>query len=158
MRYNGFTTQKVYFSRLTRVCYRRAHFRHQKPKPARETSLKNGHAMSISRIRIWNSATALCFTVNPKKNSTLPKQKARGLGCGNDRIRLDNGGLPHAGQEVVRNVLVENVHPVPDAAVLGVLLPQLVQDVRGVEAGVVAQLSSDHLQTGWSWLIDINLN
>jgi hypothetical protein len=85
---------------------------------------------------------------NPKK--TPPEQKARGLGGGNDRIGLDNGGLPHAGQEVVRNVLVENVHPVPDAAVLGVLLPQLVQDVRGVKAGVVAQLPSDHLQTGWS--------
>jgi hypothetical protein len=75
----------------------------------------------------------------------LPQQQTSGLRGSRDSVRFDDSRLPHAGLEVVRNVLVENVHTVPDA-VLSVLLAQLVQDVGGVEAGIVAQLPRNHLE------------
>lgn len=84
------------------------------------------------------------------------------------------GRLPHAGDKVVCDVLVVDVHTVPHAPLTGdrwsahshlhfkyyqglkgmcvfvfylcVFRPQFVQDVCGVEAGVVAQLSGDDLQ------------
>merc|ERR1719348_1893624 len=74
------------------------------------------------------------------------KEEAGGFRSCGYSVGLDNSGLPDTSLEVVRDVLIENINSVPDP-VTGVLLAQLVQDVRGVEASVVTQLASNHLES-----------
>mmetsp|Transcript_20838 Transcript_20838/g.54147 ORF Transcript_20838/g.54147 Transcript_20838/m.54147 type:complete len:254 (+) Transcript_20838:861-1622(+) len=73
------------------------------------------------------------------------KYDACGLGrCGNG-IDLDYCRFPNRLLKVVSNALLEHIHPEP-LFPRRVLLPQLVQDVRGVKPRVVAQLPRNHLE------------
>lgn len=86
------------------------------------------------------------------------QNEASGLCGGVQCVDLDERRLPDALLHVVGHVFVQNVNAGPllsckdscqcngvgnmiEDDTLGVLLPQFVQDVRGVEAGVVAQLT-----------------
>jgi len=62
-----------------------------------------------------------------------------------DGVDFDEGGLPDESVEVVADALVVEVDAGPDVA-LAVLDAQPVEDVGGVEAGVVAQLARDDLE------------
>lgn len=73
------------------------------------------------------------------------QDQAAGLGGGLQGVDLDQGGLPHEALQHVGGALVLEVDAGPGVA-LAVLDAQLVEDVGGVEAGVVAQLARDNLQ------------
>lgn len=76
------------------------------------------------------------------------EDEAGGLDGGLDGVDLDEGGFPDEGVHHIGDALVVaggEVDAGPDAA-LAVLDAQLVEDVGGVEARVVAQLARDHLE------------
>ena len=73
------------------------------------------------------------------------QNQAGGLHGSLDGIDLDQAGLPHKSNHVVPHTLIVKVHAGPHIA-LAVLHPQPVQNVRGVEARIVAKLTRDHLQ------------
>lgn len=60
-------------------------------------------------------------------------------------IDLDETGFPDKGLEVIADAFVVEVDAGPDVA-FAVLDAQAVEDVGGVEAGVVAQLAGDDLE------------
>ena len=73
------------------------------------------------------------------------ENQACSLDCGLDRVDLDQARLPDKCRHVVPDSFVVKVHAGPDIA-LAVFHAQSVQDVRGIEAGIVAQLARDHFQ------------
>ena len=73
------------------------------------------------------------------------ENQTRSLGGGLDGVDLDERGLPDKGGHVVPDALVVKVDAGPDVA-LSVLDAESVEDIRGVEAGVVAELAGDDLE------------
>jgi hypothetical protein len=61
-------------------------------------------------------------------------------------VDLDETGLPHKGSHVVSDTLVLEIDTSPDVT-LSVLNTQSVQDIRGIEPGIVAQLSGNNLES-----------
>lgn len=74
------------------------------------------------------------------------ENQAAGLGGGLEGIDLDQGRLPNEALNHVGDALVLEVDTGPGGA-LAVLHAQLIQDVGGIEAGIVAQLAGDHLES-----------
>lgn len=60
-------------------------------------------------------------------------------------IDLHQAGFPHKGLEVIADAFVVKVDAGPDVA-FAVLDAEAVEDVGGVEAGVVAELAGDDLE------------
>ena len=79
-------------------------------------------------------------------DSLVHRQDERTSLCGgSQRVDLHQRRLPHSSLEVVGNILVEDIDAEPGAT-LSVLLAQLVEDVCGVEAGIVAQVAGNALK------------
>mmetsp|Transcript_26228 Transcript_26228/g.76937 ORF Transcript_26228/g.76937 Transcript_26228/m.76937 type:complete len:415 (-) Transcript_26228:544-1788(-) len=73
------------------------------------------------------------------------KDHARRLRGRGDGVALHHRRLPDEGFVGVADVAVVHVHAIPGGA-LGVLLAELVEDVRGVQSGVLRHLARDHLE------------
>lgn len=73
------------------------------------------------------------------------QDQRRRLDSTTQRIRLDERGFPHKLFEIITDALGLDVDAGPDVA-LGVLHPELVEDVGRVEAGIVADLSGDDFE------------
>lgn len=68
------------------------------------------------------------------------QDQATGLGGGEDSVDLDKTWLPDKGSHVIPHAFIVKVNTGPDVA-LPVLDTQPVEDVGGIETGVVAELS-----------------
>lgn len=74
------------------------------------------------------------------------QDQASGLNGSLDGVDLNQTGLPHESNHVITDTLVVKVDTGPDVA-LAVLHTQAVQNIGGIEAGVVAELAGDNLKS-----------
>lgn len=73
------------------------------------------------------------------------QNQTTGLRGGENGVDLDQTWLPDKGSHVIPHALVVEIDTGPDVA-LSVLNTQPVEDIGGVETGIVAELSRDDLE------------
>merc|ERR1719312_50004 len=74
------------------------------------------------------------------------EQQAGRLGGCSDRISFHNSRFPHTSCKVICNILIKNIDSEPNT-VPGVFLTELIKNVGGIKAGIVAKLTGNHLKS-----------
>lgn len=111
--------------------------RHTSPPPPQSPLRRSRRQTPLRRIRLLTLLVLDCFIDRQDETCSLY--------CSLDGIDLDQTRFPDKGLKIIPDAFVVEVDAGPDVA-FAVLDAQAVEDVGGIEAGVVAQLAGDDLE------------